>query len=164
MKKFKFMKWLLAAMLFVPMLAACDKDDNDDPAFTDAIKGSYTGSLDYSVVGYDPGTIPGDYDLIIANGKETDEVAVSLPECTFTPPGSQRALTIPSITIDDVEVKVKNNVYTVDEDDYSISIDGVVYSGKILGTITGKNIVLDYVVRPGRMPMDINFKFKGVLK
>lgn len=167
MKTLKFLSMFLAAFMLMPAFASCDKDDdNDDPAVVDAITGSYTGSLAYSVMGYDPGDIEGSYELkIIKDAHVADEVTVIFPQCSFTPPIPQAsAFTIPSLTVSEVDVNEKGNVYTINEDDFSIDVNGTTYTGKLSGTIKDKKANVEYTVRPGRMPMDINFTFTGTLK
>ncbi len=157
---------LMAMLCFImPAFVSCSNDD-DEPAAADAIVGTYSGSLNYSVAQYEPGNIEGTYEVkILKDPTDADDVLVVLPECSFTPPIPQASsFTIPSITVDDVDVKVNGNVYTISEDDFTVVLDGTTYTGNISGTITGKNAQIKYMLRPGRMPMDINFTFEGTLK
>ena len=165
MKITKMMSLLAALFMLMPAFVSCDKDD-DEPSYVEAVIGTYSGSLGYSVMGFDPGVIEGEYDLkIVKDADDADEVTVVIPECSFTPPIPQAsAFTIPSLTVDGVDVTVKDNVYTISDDDFSIEIGGATYTGKLTGTITGKDAKVEYTVRPGRMPMDINFTFTGKLK
>lgn len=162
---------LMAMLCFImPAFVSCDKDDDepkgDDQAAVEAIVGTYSGSLGYSVMNFEPGDIDGTYELkIMKDPSDADDVVVVLPECTFTPPIPQSsAFTIPSLTIDDVDVKVNGNVYTISEDDFTIELEGTTYTGKLSGTIAGKDSKIEYTLRPGRMPMDINFTFTGTAK
>lgn len=166
MKTFKMMAALTAACLLTPAFVSCDKDDDDDPAVAAAILGTYSGSLGYTVMGYEPGEIEGVYDLKIQKDPtDADDVTVVIPQCSFTPPiPNASAFTIPSLTVSDVDVTAKGDVYTITEDDFSIEVGGTTYTGKLNGTITGKKANVEYTVRPGRMPMDINFTFTGTLK
>lgn len=165
MKYFKYLMTFLAFAFIIPLLASCG--DDDDPGQGEAIKGTYSGTLGYSVMNYAPGDLPGAYDLqIIPDSKEDTKVTVVLPECSFTYPGAQNgAHTIPQLVINDVEVKANGNVYSIEKDDFEIVLDGVKYPGsKLQGTIAGRDIKLEYTLRPGGMPMDLNFSFKGTLK
>ncbi|MDE7408815.1 MAG: calycin-like domain-containing protein [Muribaculaceae bacterium] len=165
MKQVRMMAVLAALFILLPAFVSCDKDDKNDPAVVDAITGTYTGSLDYSVIGYEPGNIEGEYDLkIMKDPTDADDVTVVIPQCTFTPPIGPTAFTIPSLTINDVDVTEMGGKYTFSEDDFSVKVEDVVYTGKLTGTIEGKAVKAEYVVRPGRMPMDINFTFTGTLK
>ncbi len=100
---------------------------------------------------------------------DADDVTVVLPECSFAPPigqGGQSGptFTIPSLTIRDVDVTAKGNTYTISEDDFKLTVGETTYTGNISGTIAGKNAKVEYTLRPGSMPMDINFTFEGTLK
>ncbi len=163
---------LMAMLCFIlPVFVSCDKEPDDEPkgggpASVEAIVGTYSGSLGYSVMNFEPGDIEGSYELkIMKDATDADDVTVVLPECSFTPPIPQSsAFTIPSLTIDDVDVSENGNVYTINEDDFTIDLNGTVYTGKLTGKIVGKDAKIEYTLRPGRMPMDINFTFTGTLK
>ncbi len=162
---------LMAMLCFImPAFVSCDTDDDDPkgekPDSVEAILGTYTGSLDYSVMNFEPGNIEGTYDVkIIRDADDADEVTVVLPECSFTPPIPQSSsYTIPSLAIDDVDVTVDGNIYYISEDDLSVEFGGTAYTGKLSGTIAGKDAKIKFTLRPGRMPMDINFTFTGTLK
>lgn len=169
MKTVKMMAVLAALLMLLPAFVSCDKDDDKaepKPGDISNIIGTYSGSLAYSVLGFEPGMIDGDFDLKIMNdASDRDDVVVVLPECSFTPPIPQASsFTIPAITVDGVDVIEKGNVYTISDDDFQVTINGVEYTGNLTGTVAGKNIQVEYMVRPGKMPMDINFTFEGTLK
>lgn len=169
MKTVKMMAVLAALIMLLPAFVSCDKDDDKDepkPGDISNIIGTYSGSLAYSVLGFEPGMIDGDFDLKIMNdASDRDDVVVVLPECSFTPPIPQASsFTIPAITVDGVDVIEKGNVYTISDDDFQVTINGVEYTGNLTGTVARKNIQVEYMVRPGKMPMDINFTFEGTLK
>lgn len=167
MKTVKMMSLLAALFMLLPAFVSCDKDD-DDPAVADAIIGTYSGTLQYSVAQYEPGTIEGTFEFQIKkHAKDADEVVVVIPECTFTPPlgPNARPFTIPSLIVDDADVTANGEVYTVKEDSFSQTIDGKVYDGSnFTGTVTGKNVTIKYQVIPGNMGMPITFTFTGTLK
>ena len=165
MKKLNIFALLSTLLLLLPALVSCDKDD--DPTAADAIIGTYSGSIGYTVMGFDPGTIEGEFDLKILKDKEdNDDVTVVIPECTFAPPiPNARPITIPSLTVDDVDVTASGNVYTFKEDSFNLTIDGRPYEGSnLIGTVNGKKVTLKYQLKPGTMPMDILFSFDGNLK
>lgn len=165
MKSIKIMSVLAALFMILPVFVSCD--DKDDPAAADAIIGTYSGSLGYTVMGFDPGTIDGIFELkIMKDANDTDDVIVVIPECTFAPPiPNARPFTIPSLTVDDVDVTASGNVYTFKEDSFTLTIDGKVYKGSnLVGTVNGKNVTLKYQLKPESMPMDILFSFDGNVK
>lgn len=158
---------LMAILCFImPAFVSCDKDDDkDEQAAVSKVIGSYTGTLDAIVMNVDC-DMPGEYTVTIQKEpKEKDEVQVVIPETSFKYPGSERENTIPSFTIPEVDVKSSgNNRYVISEDDYSVTINGVEYSGSIHGTITNQTAEISYIITPGAMPMPISYKFKGVQK
>lgn len=153
---------LMAMLCFImPAFVSCDKDE---PALADNVIGSYTGTLDAIVMNIDC-DMPGEYTVTIQKEpKEDDEVQVVIPETSFKYPGSERVATIPSFTIAEVDVKSSGNGYAISEDDYSVTLNGVVYTGSIHGTFNGKNAEISYTVTPGAMPMPISYTFKGTQK
>lgn len=156
---------LMAMLCFImPAFVSCDKDD---PAAADAIIGAYSGTIGYSVMGFDPGTIDGTFDLKIMKDKnDNDDVVVVIPECTFAPPiPNARPFTIPSLTVNDVDVTASGNSYTFKKDSFSLTIDEKLYEGNnLIGTVNGKKVTLKYQLKPSSMPMDILFSFDGNLK
>ena len=164
MKTVKMMSVLAALFMLLPVFVSCDKDD---PTEADAIIGTYSGTLGYSVMGFDPGTIEGTYNLkIIKDTKDKSDVVVVIPECTFAPPiPNARPFTIPSLTVDDVDVSANGNTYVFKEDSFTLTIDNKVYEGSnLVGTVKGKSVTLKYQLKPSAMPMDILFSFDGTLK
>ena len=113
MKTFRIIGLIAILCFIMPAFVSCEKDDDepkgDKPESVDAILGTYSGSLAYSVMGFQPGAIEGTYDLkIIKDANDAEEVSVVLPECSFTPPiPESSSFTIPYLTINDDDVTVK---------------------------------------------------------
>lgn len=171
MKKYNLFALLVGLLLIIPAFVSCDKDDDknepDDNNGTGVsnIIGTYKGSFDSVSVMGTSCDVAGEYDFIIKKmPNESDEVTVVLPECSYSvgPMGSEPR-TIPSITVDDVDVSVKNSIYRISSN-YEVEVDGVKYSGKIAGTIQDKKADIFYTVSPGKMGMSINFTYSGTLK
>lgn len=165
--KMKSIYKLLASFALIcalmPALVSCSDDDDEVLAVTNII-GSYSGTLGANVMGTDC-EMPGEYQVVIQKEpKEKDEVQVIIPQCSFVVPGTDAPQTIPSLTIPEVDVKTSGNGYAISENDYSVTVDGVVYTGSISGRISGKTAEIRYSIKPGRMPMDINFTFNGSYK
>lgn len=158
------MSVLAALFMFLPAFVSCDKDeDKDEPAAVAKVTGSYTGTLKAVVTNIDC-EMPGEYTITIQKDQKDDDVQVVIPETSFKYPGSERVATIPAFTIPDVDIKSSGNAYIISEDDYSVAVNGVEYSGSIHGTINGKNAEINFTVTPGAMPMPISYTFKGVQK
>lgn len=157
---------LMAMLCFImPAFVSCDKDDDDDDINASDIYGKYSGTLGWKV-GNVEDNFSGDFEVSIEKDlTDDDDVIVTLPECTFAPPiPNSRPFTIPAVRIDDVDVDLVGNVYTLSEDKFSVDINGVPSPGSLTGTIKGNKAVINYTITPGVMPMPINFTFTGTIK
>lgn len=173
MKQVRMMAVFAALCLLLPAFVSCDKDEDDpnggnepieEPIDVSKIFGTYSGSLGWKVMTTED-MFTDVYDLIISDDNDDDDVTVTLPQCTFTPPiENARPFTIPSLEVNDVDVEKAGNGYSISADDFVKVIDGVNYTGKIEGTVDGNNVKIYYTLIPGIMPMPINFTFTGTLK
>lgn len=177
----------LAAMmcLIAPAFVSCDSDNDDDIKNVEAVTGTYSGTMTASVSMqgnvYENLEMPGTFEVkIIKQNSPSDEVTVILPECSYTPPMSDRIETIPALTIPNVDVEHESNgLYSLDKDKYTLAVDGVQYEVTIYDydkddkhredgtTISGKNIRLVYSIVPGKMGAmggSIDFTFSGTMK
>lgn len=170
----------LAAMMcmIAPAFVSCDSDD-EDIKNVEAVTGTYSGNMvaTVSAMGnvYDNLEMPGTFEVkIIKQNSPSDEVTVILPECSYTPPMSDRIETIPALTIPNVDVEhERNGLYSLDKDKYTLAVGGVQYEVTIYDydkgdthredgtTISGKDIILVYSIVPGKMPGSIDFTFRG---
>lgn len=168
MKKFcKFLMIAAVALFGSAVLASCGDDDDDRPNGDHAVKvaGTYNGPLSAKVMNIDC-VIEGTYDVVVQKQDE-DDVIVVLPACSYSTPNMPRVESIPSLTVRDVDVDREGHdaeTYFIEEDDFSVVVDGVTYIGEIHGIVKGSKINLEYSVTPGKMPMPINFTFTGSLK
>lgn len=152
-------------------MASCDKDDDNDKDLeggASKIAGTYNGDLSATVMGT-PCDFDGKYDVVITKLKGIeDDVTITLPECTYSNEQMHGGFVIPSVTVADVDVARSSsdaNVYVLDDEDFSTTVDGMTVTGKISGgKVTGSKIELTYTITPGTMPMPINFTFTGNLK
>lgn len=151
-------------------MTSCDKDDDDN--FTDGgaskIAGTYSGTLDATVMAT-PCDFDGTYEMELAkqDGND-DEVTVTLPECTYKNEYMPNGYVIPSVTVADVDVErssTDSNVYILGDKEFDTTVNDMKITGKIQrGKVTGSKIELTYTITPGTMPMSINFTFSGTLK
>lgn len=162
MKTIKMMSVLAALSMLLPAFVSCDKDDDEEiTAIPSEVMGTWVGTLAAKVMNIDC-EMPGIYEVTIQKESEDkDEVQVVIPETSFKYPGSDRASTIPSFTIKGVDVKETADGYVISKDKYSETVNGVEYSGSLEGTITGVGADISFTVKPGAMPMDISYTFKG---
>lgn len=168
---------LMAMLCFImPAFVSCDKDD-DDPKKEDAsantVIGDYTGTMTATVSAmgnvWENLPIEGTHTVKITKQANSEKVTVEIPECTYAMP-TGKTETIPALSINDVDAETDGVVYTLFKDEFTVPVDGVQYSGKIIsmfssqlpGTeIKDKDIKLVYSVVPGKMPGSITFTFIG---
>ena len=125
----------------------------DAPSLAYYVAGNYKGTVAYSVgsTEYEP------VDATVKLTKsESGKVNIALPEI-----GSGQ-MSIPALEINDIEVTTTDNVvFTLVEKEVSLTVGSVTYAGKVSGTYTNDNLTLNYSLKPGAMPMYINFVFTG---
>lgn len=164
MKTFRMIGLIAALCVLMPAFTSCDKDNDDDDEVVvgpNNVTGTWVGTLAAKVGNVDC-EMPGMYEVsILKEPSENDEVQVVIPETSFKYPGSERVSTIPSFTIPEVDVKKSGVGYIISEDDYTVTLNGVKYTGRIQGKI-GASAEITFTVKPGAMPMDINYTFKGI--
>lgn len=155
--KLKSLLFVLLLALVPAVFTACN--DDDEPADATEISGTYTGTLEATVMttlcNFD-----GDYSVVITSGSDSS-ASVKLPECSFVVPGTEMPLTIPSLTVSNGKVAKEGKEYTISCDATEIEVNGVKYPVSLSGKISGSQATLTYSLQPGRMPMPINFSFKG---
>lgn len=155
--KLKTLLYVLLLALMPAVFTACG--DDDEPAYATDIYGTYSGSLEATVMNT----------LCNFDGNYTVEItmyyginpAVTLPECSFAMPGTDTPLTIPSLTVRDINLSKEKSGYSISSGERKIEVDGKEYPVSLSGTVIGKEVNLTYSVQPGRMPMPVNFNFKG---
>ena len=151
------------------LMVSCDNDDDKDDDLdggASRIAGVYTGGLSGKVMTVDV-SFDDVYDVEIIDEKDADndDVTVVLPECSFSNAAMPALMTIPAVTVADVDVERSNsNAYLLEKDSFEATVGGVVYKGSVSGRISGTKAVLNYTLTPGNMPMPINFTFTGELK
>lgn len=163
MKTIKMMSVLAALSMLLPAFVSCDKDDDEEiTAIPSEVMGTWVGTLAAKVMNIDC-EMPGIYEVTIQKESEDkDEVQVVIPETSFKYPGSDRISTIPSFTITEVDVEKSGKGYVISKDKYSETVNGVEYSGSIQGTINRLSSEISFTIKPGVMPMDISYTFKGM--
>lgn len=159
----------VAVIVGATAFVSCDDDDDKDfkpgAGGADKVVGVYSGPISAKVMNIEC-KIEGTYDFSIQK-QEDDEVIVTIPSCTYVTEQMSTGGTIPQLVIRDVDVDrtgVHADKYILEEDEFSIVVDGVRYSGAIYGVVDGSSIELSYQITPGQMPMPINFSFSGTRK
>lgn len=164
--KIKHLLYVLMLALTGFSLTACGDDDEPDNDTAGQLKGNYTGILEASVMGTHC-DFDGTYTVAIDDvkaGNNAKTASVTLPECSFTIPGTDSHQTIPSVKIDNVSVFMSNGSYKLASGNVTVEQNGVQYSVMLEGTVKDNTASLNYSMQPGRMPMVINFTFNGSSK
>lgn len=155
--KLKSLLYVLLLALMPAVFTSCG--DDDEPADVTDIAGTYTGDLEATVMttlcNFD-----GEYSVEITKYYGANP-SITLPECSFTVPGTEMPLTIPSLKVSDITVSQEKSGCSISSGEKEIEVNGVKYPVSLNGTVKGKEVNLTYSVQPGRMPMPINFTFKG---
>lgn len=71
-------------------------------------------------------------------------------------------LSIPEISLSEVVISTTDKVvFTIEETEINTTIDSTNYVGTLNGVVDGDNLSLEYSVKPGAMPMSIDYVFTG---
>lgn len=156
MKKFKtMMAMMLALVSMCVAFSSCSSDD--DPvavAASKEIAGTYTGSLDMTVMG-----TASTYDNLTMKIEAVDDatVKVTLPAC------GEGMMALPALEVPAVKASGSNGAYAFSQENYAgtITVNGAEkkYTVTLHGTLKDKNLTVNYSVQYGKMPMPMIGKF-----
>ena len=139
---------MIAAMAALTLgLGACSKDYAKDIAAT------YEGTLTMSV-GDNPVGDPTEAKVIVAAEAE-NTVSITLPQA------GDGGMGMPSMTVEGISVSKNKKVYNLSKNDISVSLAGMEITGSLNGTVENDKLNLSYTLKPGSMPMSIDFTFSG---
>ena len=139
---------MLAAVATLTLgFAACSKDYAKDIAAT------YEGTLVMSVGDNAIGD-PADAKVIVAAESE-NTVSLTLPQV------GDGGMGMPSMTVEGVSVSKNKKVYSLSKNEISASVAGMEITGTLGGTVENDKLNLSYTLKPGSMPMSIDFTFTG---
>ncbi|MBR4217522.1 MAG: calycin-like domain-containing protein, partial [Bacteroidales bacterium] len=112
----------------------------------------YQGSLAMSVMGKPYGE-PADVTITLeASGKNS--VTVKLPAV------GEGRMALPALDIADVAVNASDyNTFTLAETSFEQTVDSLHCTGTVKGSVVDGKLTLNYSVKPGAMPMNIDFVF-----
>mgnify|MGYP000180514791 FL=1 len=156
MKKFKtMMAMMLALVSMCVAFSSCSSDD--DPvavAASKEIAGTYTGSLDMTVMG-----TASTYDNLTMKIEAVDDatVKVTLPAC------GEGMMALPALEVPAVKASGSNGAYAFSQENYAgtITVNGAEkkYTVTLYGTLKDKTLTVNYSVQYGKMPMPMIGKF-----
>lgn len=156
MKKFKtMMAMMLALVSMCVAFSSCSSDD--DPVAVPAAKeiaGTYTGSLDMTVMG-----TASTYDNLTMKIEAVDDatVKVTLPAC------GEGMMALPALEVPAVKASGSNGAYAFSQENYAgtITVNGAEkkYTVTLHGTLKDKTLTVNYSVQYGKMPMPMIGRF-----
>lgn len=156
MKKFKtMMAMMLALVSMCVAFSSCSSDD--DPVAVAAekeIAGTYTGSLDMTVMG-----TASTYDNLTMKIEAVDDatVKVTLPAC------GEGMMALPALEVPAVKASGSNGAYAFSQENYAgtITVNGAEkkYTVTLHGKLEDKTLTVNYSVLYGNMPMPMIGKF-----
>ena len=156
MKKFKtMMAMMLALVSMCVAFSSCSSDDDDSVAAAKEIAGSYTSSLDMTVMGQ-----ASTYENVTMKIEAVDDatVKITLPAC-----GDEGMMALPALEVPAVKVSGSNGAYAFSKENYAgtVTVNGAEknYTVTLQGTLKDKTLTVNYSVQYGRMPMPMIAKF-----
>ena len=137
-----------------------EADGSLSDAVRAAIAGDYYGDLKTIVAGSEM-VQPGCVAHILA--QENGKFSIAIPEKAEGK--ATKGMELPSMTLQDIEMVLQTDkVYAFSQKDFSVEVDGTVYSfNELSGTVDLATETFDFSfsVKPGRMPMYVNGSFTG---
>ena len=162
MKKFKFSfaAMMVAMLTFCVVFTSCSSDD--DPVAVAAAKeiaGSYTSSLDMTVMGQ-----ASTYDNLTMKIEAVDDatVKVTLPAC------GEGMMALPALEVPAVKVSGSNGAYAFSQENYAgtVTVNGAEkkYTVTLQGTLKDNTLTVKYSVQYGKMPAAMIGEFVATKK
>ena len=155
MKKFKtMMAMMLALVSMCVAFSSCSSDDDDTVSAAKEIAGSYTSSLDMTVMGQ-----ASTYDNVTMKIEAVDDatVKVTLPAC------GEGMMALPALEVPAVKVSGSNGAYAFSKENYTgtVTVKGAEknYTVTLQGTLKDNTLTVNYSVQYGKMPMPMIAKF-----
>ena len=156
MKKFKTMMAMMLALvsMCVAFSSCCSDDEPVAVTAPKEIAGTYTGSLDMTVMGE-----ASTYDNLTMKIEAVDDatVKVTLPAC------GEGMMALPALEIPAVKVSGSNGAYAFSQESYAgtITVNGAEknYTVTLQGTLRDNTLTVNYSVQYGKMPMPMIAKF-----
>ena len=156
MKKFgfSFATMMVAMLTLCVVFTSCSSEEDDIVAAAKEIAGSYTSSLDMTVMGE-----ASTYENVTMKIEAVDDatVKVTLPAC------GEGMMALPDLEIPAVKVSGSNGAYAFVQENYAgtITVNGAEknYTVTLQGTLKDNTLTVNYSVQYGKMPMPMIGKF-----
>ena len=115
------------------------------------VAGKYEGTLSYGVGEMDD--VEATVELKEQGG---DKISIVLPSI------GEGMMTIPEFTLTDITISTTDRkVFAIAETEISQTVGTTNYTGTLSGEVNNGVLTLNYAMKPGAMPMSINFTFVG---
>lgn len=156
MKKFKtMMAMMLALVSMCVAFSSCSSDDDNDTAGgAKEIAGSYTSTLEMTVMG-----TASTFDNLTMKIEAVDDatVKVTLPAC------DKGMMPLPALEVPAVKVSGSNGAYAFSQESYAgtVTVDGEEkkYTVTLQGTFKDNTLTVNYQLQYGKMPAAMIGKF-----
>ena len=155
MKKFKTMMAMMLALVSMCVASSsCSSDDDDTVAAAKEIAGTYTSSLDMTVMGQ-----ASTYDNVTMKIEAVDDatVKVTLPAC------GEGKMALPALEVPAVKATGSNGAYAFSQESYAgtVTVNGEEkkFTITLQGTLKDKTLTVNYSIQYGKMPMPMIAKF-----
>lgn len=156
MKKFKtMMAMMLALVSMCVAFSSCSSDDDNDTAGgAKEIAGSYTSTLETTVMGK-----ASTFDNLTMKIEAVDDatVKVTLPAC------DKGMMPLPALEVPAVKVSGSNGAYAFSQESYAgtVTVDGEEkkYTVTLQGTFKDNTLTVNYQLQYGKMPAAMIGKF-----
>ncbi len=147
---------MMAVAVAMFAFTGCKKDNDsagEDIALGYYVEGDYNGLVSYSVMG----EMMNEVESVVTLAKDVDNtISITLPSI------GEGMLSIPEISLSEVVISTTDKVvFTIEETEINTTIETTNYVGTVKGVVDGDNLTLDYSIKPGAMPMSIDFAFTG---
>ena len=149
------MAMMLALVSMCVAFSSCSSDDdNDIVVAAKEIAGSYTSTLDMTVMGQ-----ASTYDNVTLKIEAIDDatVKITLPAC------GEGMMALPALEVPAVKVSGSNGAYAFAQENYAgtVTVNGAEkkYTVTLQGTLKDKTLTVNYSVQYGKMPMPMIGKF-----
>lgn len=142
-------KSLLVMALSIVMFgfASCTKENK--PA--QSIAKTYVGTLSYGVS--EMTEVEASVEL---KAESDDKISIVLPAI------GEGMMSISAFTLSGIAVSTTDNkVFAIAETEISQTVGSTNYVGTLSGEVNNGQLTLNYALKPGAMPMNINFTFVG---
>lgn len=117
------------------------------------VRGEYDGTLSYSVAG---SQYPSTDAKVILKKDYGNTISITLPAV------DGGMMSLPEVALSGVVISTTDNVnFKIEKTEINATVGTTNYAGTLSGNIKGSALTLEYSIKPGAMPINIDFVFTG---